>query len=168
MIFANKLLVFLLFLSHFACLFLCYSCIFLTQTYTLQAKSSFPFVLSDRVSADASTNTWPTVHRYVADTLPMLSRPTVGQSNDRSIRRPYSGLWSTDTCLLLDRHSVDILTEILTVSQPTYRPLPLIEVPYKTQDPSSFLKKRVPKCNLHNDPKYFLFEKHDKYFLVVK
>ena len=34
-IFANKLLALFLFLSHFACLFLCYSCIFLTRTYIL-------------------------------------------------------------------------------------------------------------------------------------
>ena len=71
-IFANKLLASSLFLSHFACLFRCYSCIFLTRTYTLplQAKSSFLFVSSDRVSADASTDTLPILDRQFTDILP--------------------------------------------------------------------------------------------------
>lgn len=56
------------------------------------------------------TNTRPTINRYVADTLLMLSRPTVGRSVDR-----YETQWkhhsteiSVDTRLILDRLSTDI------------------------------------------------------------
>ena len=138
-IFANKLLAFLLFLSHFACLFLCYSCIFLTRTYTLPlyAKSSFPFVSSDRVSADALTDTLSILDRRFTDILPTHCRcyrdrrsvdlstegdPMIGRCVDHLAAdgRPTLARYSTDT---------------RWIHRPTYRPLPSIEAPYKTQDP---------------------------------
>ena len=115
-LFANKLLAFSLFLSHFSCLFLFYSCIFLTRTYSLplQAKSSFLFVSSDRVSADASTHTLPILDRRFTDILPTHCRcyrdrlsvdlstegdPTIGRYVDHIAADgpPTLARYSTDT-----------------------------------------------------------------------
>ena len=64
-------------------------------------------------------DTWPTVHRYIADTrinytLPMLSRPTVGRSVDGwQMLGRYVGRIATDARPILDRHPADVSTDIL-------------------------------------------------------
>ena len=56
------------------------------------------------------TDTWLMIHRYVSDTLPMLSRLTVGWSADR---------YETDRKTPLDRDNQLILGQYSTDSQPT-------------------------------------------------
>ena len=57
-----------------------------------------------------TTDTWLTIHRYIANTLPMLSRPTVGWSVDRYAtdrKTPLDqdiGRYLADTKPTLDQH----------------------------------------------------------------
>ena len=77
-----------------------------------------------------------------------------------TVNLPHSGRCLTDTRPLLDRHLVDTSTEKSTVSRPTYRPLPSIEAPYKTQDPilpqasGSSFRTEVVLISEKNEPRW--------------
>ena len=138
-IFANELLAFSFFLSHVACLFLCYCCICLTWTYTLhfQAKSSFLFVYPieyrpmHRPILYLYLTGSPIYCRHTADAISTEGDPIIGRDVDHiaADARPTLARYSTDTRWIhRPRYRL------------TYRPLPSIEAPYKTQVPKSVHK----------------------------
>ena len=75
----------------------------------------------DRLSVDLSTESDPMIGRYIAYIA----------ADARSILARYS----TDNRPILGGYINRDINRQSTVTRPTYRPLPSIEAPYKTQDP---------------------------------
>lgn len=112
--------------------------LFLTRTYTLQAKSSFLFVSTDRVLADASTDTLPILDRRFTDILPTHRRcyrdrlsvdlstegnPMIGRYIDdiAADARPTLACYSADTRPILGGYIDRDIDRQSTVSRSTYR-----------------------------------------------
>ena len=82
----------------------------------------------DRLSVDLSTESDPMIGRYIAYIA----------ADARSILARYS----TDNRPILGGYIDRDIDRQSTVTRPTYRPLPSIEAPYKTQDPNSLRRRQ--------------------------